>query len=658
MARWFLRRGDRVHGPLSTNDLRRLARAGKIAASDRLRREDQDDWIEARALLAKPASRPTPPARDVGCGEEVPTEAKPQSRRSSIARRPSRKELANERVDAKRRRRKVGRIVGLAGTAVLLVCIAGAVLAWLVLSGLLLPGIRVPEGGGTDSVVVEGVEFRNFDAATDLDLVKVAARKQHVDVTTGMRMGAREGFRLFRVGVRDESPENWVFVWPDVVASRLLQGIRSNWAGVVHRSNSSVVGGHRQLFALADIVDSVYVAVVEQPSDAATAERARAFLDEAVARGRILHHGRPICALMRALDPPDAKWDPWLEEICDAAPEDLARKSHPESDDPTRKALRGLAIDVQIEAAGTQWVLSRFRDADHLEPWLRAEQTSDATWMMVEQFAVEHDATPEHLEPLLELRARAVSRERVRTERARLLHALQPDELFDRLLAEAELPARERSLDTNGWKHVHARLDSDPVGSRKIADRLAAALADLDAGAPAWDMMIYALRAADPDRAAAIARRGRPAKSHGFSDLDTGKIDSILWHGDHELGRELIADGAQSALTDERKAACLLVATKDNLPAIAKLWIELGADPNTTEEEEPHRTPLIMAVQRSRFALVRALLESGAHVERTDGRGRRAIRYAENNVRDDGRPVTRAIRDLLLEHGARPAKAE
>ena len=37
-------------------------------------------------------------------------------------------------------------------------------------------------------------------------------------------------------------------------------------------------------------------------------------------------------------------------------------------------------------------------------------------------------------------------------------------------------------------------------------------------------MMIYALRAADPDRAAAIARRGRPAKSHGFSDLDTGKI--------------------------------------------------------------------------------------------------------------------------------------
>lgn len=58
-ANWIVRRGNKLSTPISTAKLKDCINSGKIQGTDLVRREDQDEWHEARQIrgLLSPSSR-------------------------------------------------------------------------------------------------------------------------------------------------------------------------------------------------------------------------------------------------------------------------------------------------------------------------------------------------------------------------------------------------------------------------------------------------------------------------------------------------------------------------------------------------------------------------------------------------------------------------
>jgi hypothetical protein len=64
-ADWFYSEGDTRHGPVTELELRRLAREGKLKASDLVWKDGMPDWVEARTVDALfPRQDPHPDAED------------------------------------------------------------------------------------------------------------------------------------------------------------------------------------------------------------------------------------------------------------------------------------------------------------------------------------------------------------------------------------------------------------------------------------------------------------------------------------------------------------------------------------------------------------------------------------------------------------------
>lgn len=76
---WFVRRGDKEHGPFTSKQLRSMAASGKITVDDLLRKGDSPKWIKAGSVKglfaavlqeAKPATSPPIPVTESTAGDE------------------------------------------------------------------------------------------------------------------------------------------------------------------------------------------------------------------------------------------------------------------------------------------------------------------------------------------------------------------------------------------------------------------------------------------------------------------------------------------------------------------------------------------------------------------------------------------------------------
>lgn len=76
---WFVRRGDKEHGPFTSKQLRSMAASGKITVDDLLRKGDSPKWIKAGSVKglfaavpqeAKPATSPPIPVAESNAGDE------------------------------------------------------------------------------------------------------------------------------------------------------------------------------------------------------------------------------------------------------------------------------------------------------------------------------------------------------------------------------------------------------------------------------------------------------------------------------------------------------------------------------------------------------------------------------------------------------------
>lgn len=103
----------------------------------------------------------------------------------------------------------------------------------------------------------------------------------------------------------------------------------------------------------------------------------------------------------------------------------------------------------------------------------------------------------------------------------------------------------------------------------------------------------------------------------------------------------------------------LMLAVLRGSPAIVKLLLEHGADPNlaTRSEENPSRTALAVAISNGRFEAVKALVTYNANIDQRDYNGLMPIELAEKlSLRPFHRQEIVAIASFLKEAKASPAR--
>ena len=103
----------------------------------------------------------------------------------------------------------------------------------------------------------------------------------------------------------------------------------------------------------------------------------------------------------------------------------------------------------------------------------------------------------------------------------------------------------------------------------------------------------------------------------------------------------------------------LMLAVLRDFPAIVKLLLEHGADPNlaTQSEENPSRTALAVAISNGRFEAVKALVAYNANIDQRDHNGLMPIELAEKlSLRPFHRQEIVAIASFLKEAKAKSAR--
>jgi ankyrin repeat protein len=148
------------------------------------------------------------------------------------------------------------------------------------------------------------------------------------------------------------------------------------------------------------------------------------------------------------------------------------------------------------------------------------------------------------------------------------------------------------------------------------------------------------------DRQSALALLKQKADPNAAQPDGTTALHWAARWDDAEMASELIRAGANVKAENRFGVRPLFLAANNGNAAILELLLKAGDDPNAPVSAEGD-TPLMVAARTGKIEAIKALLEHGAQVDKTNERGQTPLMWAaaEKNAA--------AVR-FLLEHGANP----
>jgi ankyrin repeat protein len=156
--------------------------------------------------------------------------------------------------------------------------------------------------------------------------------------------------------------------------------------------------------------------------------------------------------------------------------------------------------------------------------------------------------------------------------------------------------------------------------------------------------LFYAAQAGHPDIVALLLDHG--ADVHHTARLGETPLDLAIWRSDLKVMELLVAAGARC---DPRQFG---TAVRHSTPEAVRFLLEHGADPNAAPgrpRRSSHRfpAPVILAVQRGDPAVLKLLIDAGAHLNVQDQNGWTALRWANQSTSRRRDERSKAIIALL-----------
>lgn len=186
---------------------------------------------------------------------------------------------------------------------------------------------------------------------------------------------------------------------------------------------------------------------------------------------------------------------------------------------------------------------------------------------------------------------------------------------------------------------VRACIGSDPDAVRKLLDKGANPNACVRSFYPAIQgttALMIACTLPNPEIVRLLLSSGANpdlADVNDFTPLMAAQLG-----GNIDIVRQLIEAGADINEVDEWHRSALEMACQAQRVEAAKLLLKFGANPNVDHVIHAHSAPLIHACRFGKGDLAKELLEKGADVYVTDGKGETplswAIRMGHNDIAD------------------------
>jgi ankyrin repeat protein len=163
-------------------------------------------------------------------------------------------------------------------------------------------------------------------------------------------------------------------------------------------------------------------------------------------------------------------------------------------------------------------------------------------------------------------------------------------------------------------------------------------------------MLVFQLASVSVLIVAPLWLTGANAGSMG-SQSDQTQLDQALIaaarHGDLDVAKQLLDQGASVHATDERGVTALIAASYENHVEVARILIEAGADVNV--QDRSRQSAFLIATSDGYLSLLLLTLASGADVHRTDSyNGTGLIRAADRGHVDIIRELLRT--DINVDH--------